>query len=99
MTDLLFDVTLPKIRSKAEGSIGLCVQGDVIRAFELNHNPYCFERDGREQREDTGFEWIIKAGYRLFFSLLYFKSERASELLLCEPYVEFEYENQQESST
>lgn len=74
---------------------------DLGRFISQNEqdNPYCFERDGREQRNDTGLEWIIKAGYRLFFSRLYFKSERASELLLCEPHVEFEYEKQQESST
>jgi hypothetical protein len=67
LADLLFDVPLPKIRSQAKGAIRLFIQGDVIRTFELNHNPYCFELDGREQRDDTGFEWIIKAGYRLFF--------------------------------
>src|ERR1035437_2176956 len=88
LADLHFDVTLPEIRSQAKRSIWLLVEGDVVRAFELDHNPYCFERDGREERDDTGFEWIIKAGYRLFLSRLYFKNERASELLLCERHVE-----------
>ena len=36
LADLLFDVTLPEISSQAEGSIRLLVQGDVIRAFELD---------------------------------------------------------------
>ena len=36
LTDLLFDMTLPKISSEAEGAVWLLVQGDVIRAFELN---------------------------------------------------------------
>jgi hypothetical protein len=98
LTDLLFEVAIPEVSSQAERFIRILVEGDVVRAFELNHNPYCFERDGREQRDDTGFEWIIKAGYRLFFSRLSFKSERASELLLCERHVECEYEKQQESS-
>jgi hypothetical protein len=34
--DLIFDVTIPEISSEAEGSIGVFVHGDVIRAFELN---------------------------------------------------------------
>jgi hypothetical protein len=37
LTDFLFDVTLPKISSQAEGAVGLFVEGDVVWTFELDH--------------------------------------------------------------
>jgi hypothetical protein len=36
LTNFFLDVTLPKISSQSKGSIRLFVQGDVIRAFELD---------------------------------------------------------------
>ena len=36
VTDLLFHVTIPEVRRNAIGSVRLFVQGDVIRAFELD---------------------------------------------------------------
>ena len=34
--NLLFDVTLPEVGGEAESAVRLFVQGDVIRAFELD---------------------------------------------------------------
>ena len=36
LADLFFDVTLPEISSEAKSSLRLSIQGDVIRAFELD---------------------------------------------------------------
>ena len=36
LADLLFDVPLPKISSEAKSAVWLLVEGDVIRAFELD---------------------------------------------------------------
>jgi len=36
LADLLFDVAIPEVSSDAIGAVRLLVQGDVVRAFELN---------------------------------------------------------------
>jgi hypothetical protein len=36
LTDLFFDVAIPDVSSEAKGAVRLLVEGDVVRAFELN---------------------------------------------------------------
>ncbi len=36
LANLLFDVTIPEVSSEAEGAVRLLVEGDVVRAFELD---------------------------------------------------------------
>jgi hypothetical protein len=37
LANFLFHVTIPEVSSQAKGAVGLLVEGNVIRAFELDH--------------------------------------------------------------